>query len=144
MSRGGCGWMIGAKDVVDGATNRQSHSTSNVANVSRRAALAAFSGPLDDVAMMREAFDRRRQTIWKMLDAIDGVSCLEPGGAFYAYPNLTGLYGRSLNGRTAANTPTLAAILLEEPNVAILPGEPFGTPAHPRPPFAPDHAAPAA
>src|SRR3546814_5240213 len=95
------GWMIGPKDVIDGETNLQSHSTSNVANVSQRAALAAVSGPLDDVAMMREAFDRRRQTIWKMLDAIDGVSCLEPEGAFYAYPNLTGLYGRSLNGRTA-------------------------------------------
>src|SRR3546814_5213504 len=77
--------MIGPKDVIDGATNLQSHSTSNVANVSQRAALAAVSGPLDDVAMMREAFDRRRQTIWKMLDAIDGVSRLEPEGAFYAY-----------------------------------------------------------
>ncbi|HEY1119674.1 MAG TPA: pyridoxal phosphate-dependent aminotransferase, partial [Acidimicrobiales bacterium] len=130
------GWMIGPRDVIDGATNLQSHSTSNVANVSQRAALAAVSGPLDDVATMREAFDRRRQTIWKMLDAIEGVSCLEPEGAFYAYPNLTGLYGRSLNGRSADNTLDLAAIILEEAKVAIVPGEAFGTPGYARLSFA--------
>ena len=86
--------------------------------------------------MMRQAFDRRRQTIWKMLDAIDGVSCLEPEGAFYAYPNLTGLYGRSLNGRTADNTLDLAAIILEEAKVAIVPGEAFGSPCYARLSFA--------
>ena len=130
------GWMIAPNDVIKGATNLQSHSTSNVANVSQRAALAAVSGPLDDVVMMREAFDRRRQTIWKMLDAIDGVECLEPEGAFYAYPKLTGLYGRSLNGRTADNTLDLATIILEEAKVAIVPGEAFGTPGYARLSFA--------
>jgi aspartate aminotransferase len=86
--------------------------------------------------MMREAFDRRRQTIWKMLDAIDGVECLEPEGAFYAYPKLAGLYDRPLNGRTADNTLDLAAIILEEAKVAIVPGEAFGTPGYARLSFA--------
>ena len=107
-----------------------------MANVSQRAALAAVSGPLDDVAMMREAFDRRRLAIWKLLDGIDGVECLEPEGAFYAYPRLTGLYGRSLNGRTADNTLDLAEIILEEAKVAIVPGEAFGTPGYARLSFA--------
>jgi aspartate/methionine/tyrosine aminotransferase len=130
------GWMIGPADVIEAATNLQSHSTSNVANVSQRAALAAVSGPLDDVARMRDAFDRRRRTIWTMLDAIEGISCIEPEGAFYAYPNLTGLYGRPLNGRTADNTLDLATIILEEVKVAIVPGEAFGTPGYARLSFA--------
>jgi len=130
------GWMIGPFDVVKAATNLQSHSTSNVANVSQRAALAAVSGSLEDVAMMREAFDRRRLTIWKMLDAIDGVECLEPEGAFYAYPKLTGLYGRELNGRSASTSLELSEIILEEAKVAIVPGEAFGTPGYARLSFA--------
>jgi aspartate aminotransferase len=121
------GWMIGPGDVVKAATNLQSHSTSNVANVCQRAALAAVSGPLDAVHEMRVAFDRRRQAIWKGLDAIPGVTCLEPEGAFYAYPKLSGLLGRDLRGRTAGSTLELAEIILEEAKVAIVPGEAFGT-----------------
>ena len=130
------GWMIGPGDVVAAATNLQSHSTSNVANVSQRAALAAVAGPLDDVAEMRAAFDRRRQTIWKMLDGIAGVSCLEPEGAFYAYPKLTELLGRDIRGRVANDTLELAGIILEEAKVAIVPGEAFGTPGYARLSFA--------
>lgn len=130
------GWMIGPADVVKAAANLQSHSTSNVANVSQRAALAAVSGPLDDVAMMRKAFDHRRQTMWTMLNEIDGIECLEPQGAFYAYPKLSGLYGRSLAGRTASDTLELAGIILEEAKVAIVPGEAFGTPGFARLSFA--------
>jgi aspartate aminotransferase len=130
------GWMIGPTVVVKAATNLQSHSTSNVANVSQRAALAAVSGPLDDVVEMRKAFDRRRQTIWKLLDGIDGVDCLEPEGAFYAYPKLTGLLGRPLAGRTASTTLELAELILEEVKVAIVPGEAFGTPGYARLSFA--------
>ena len=89
------GWLIGPDDAIAAATNIQSHETSNVANVSQRAALAAVSGGLEDVAMMREAFDRRRQTIVRMLNDIDGVVCVEPEGAFYAYPSVKGLLGRS-------------------------------------------------
>ena len=130
------GWMIGPGDVVKAATNLQSHSTSNVANVSQRAALAAVSGGLDDVHRMREAFDRRRQTIWKLLDGIPGIACLEPEGAFYAYPKLTELLGRDIAGRTAASTLELAEIILEEAKVAIVPGEAFGTPGYARLSFA--------
>ena len=130
------GWMIGPGDVIKAASNLQSHQTSNVANVSQRAALAAVSGPLDAVHEMREAFDRRRQAIWKGLDAIPGVSCLEPEGAFYAYPNLTGLLGKEIAGRTASSTLELAEIILEEAKVAIVPGEAFGHPGYARLSFA--------
>ncbi len=130
------GWMIGPAAVITAATNLQSHSTSNVANVSQRAALAAVSGPLDAVVEMRKAFDRRRLAIWKLLDGIDGVDCLEPEGAFYAYPKLTGLLGRTLAGRTASTTLELAELILEEVNVAIVPGEAFGTPGYARLSFA--------
>ena len=130
------GWMIGPGDVIKAASNLQSHQTSNVANVSQRAALAAVSGSLDDVHRMREAFDRRRQTIWKMLDGIPGVTCLEPQGAFYAYPKLTELLGKDIRGRKAESTLELAEIILEEAKVAIVPGEAFGTPGFARLSFA--------
>ena len=94
------GWMIGPNDVIKASTNFQSHATSNVANVSQRAALAAVSGSLDDVAMMRAAFERRSKTMHSMLNAIEGVTCIEPQGAFYAYPDLTGLLGRPIGGFT--------------------------------------------
>ena len=130
------GWMIGPPDVIKAATNLQSHSTSNVANVSQRAALAAVSGPLDAVVEMRAAFERRAQLAHKLLNGIDGVTCIEPEGAFYAFPNLTGLYGRSINGRQAQSTVELAEILLEEAKVAVVPGEAFGAPGYARLSFA--------
>jgi aspartate aminotransferase len=130
------GWMIGPTDIIKAATNLQSHSTSNVCNVAQRAALAAVSGPLDAVVEMRDAFERRGQTAYKLLNAIDGVTCIEPEGAFYAFPNLTGLYGRPIRGRTASNTTELAEIFLEEAKVAIVPGEAFGAPGYARLSFA--------
>ncbi|NDL57626.1 pyridoxal phosphate-dependent aminotransferase [Phytoactinopolyspora mesophila] len=120
------GWLIGPKDVVKAATNLQSHATSNVANVSQRAALAAVSGDLSAVATMREAFDRRRQTIVSMLNAIDGVVCPEPEGAFYAYPSVKGVLGREIAGRTPTSSVELAELILEEAEVAVVPGEAFG------------------
>ena len=93
------GWMIGPADVVKAATNLQSHATSNVANVSQVAALAAVSGDLSAVDEMRTAFDRRRLTIVEMLNSIPGVSCPEPRGAFYAYPSVKGLFGKSIRAR---------------------------------------------
>ena len=128
--------MIGPPDLVAAATNLQSHSTSNVNNVAQRAALAAVAGPLDAVAEMRAAFERRSQTAHKMLNGIDGVTCIEPEGAFYAYPNLTGLLGRDIGGRKASTTVELAALLLEQAKVAIVPGEAFGTPGYARLSFA--------
>src|SRR5690606_21094582 len=120
------GWLIGPRDVVKAATNLQSHATSNVANVSQRAALAAVSGDLSAVATMREAFDRRRQTIVSMLNQIDGVECPEPEGAFYAYPSVKGVLGRDIGGRTPTTSAELAEIILDEAEVAVVPGEAFG------------------
>jgi aspartate/methionine/tyrosine aminotransferase len=124
------GWLIGPPDLVQAASNLQSHATSNVANVSQRAALAAVSGDLSAVAMMRDAFDRRRKTIVEMLSAIDGVCCPAPGGAFYAYPQVKGLLGRPLRGRTATSSIELAELILDEAEVAVVPGEAFGTPGY--------------
>ncbi|WP_425402772.1 pyridoxal phosphate-dependent aminotransferase [Jiangella gansuensis] len=120
------GWMIGPKDVVKAAANLQSHATSNVANVSQRAALAAVSGDLAAVATMRDAFDRRRRTIVSMLNEIDGVYCPEPEGAFYAYPSVKGVLGRTIAGRTPTTSAELAEIILDEAEVAVVPGEAFG------------------
>ena len=124
------GWLIGPADVVKAASNLQSHATSNVANVSQAAALAAVSGDLSAVAEMRSAFDRRRRTIVSMLSDIPGVVCPEPEGAFYAYPSVKGLLGRPLRGRVAASSAELAAIILDEAEVAVVPGEAFGTPGY--------------
>ena len=120
------GWMIGPSDLIKAATNLQSHSTSNVCNVAQVAALAAVSGPLDAVAEMRTAFDRRRTTMHSLLSGIDGVVCPEPQGAFYAYPDLSGVLGRPYDGVTPTTTLELADLLLEKAKVAIVPGEAFG------------------
>jgi aspartate aminotransferase len=120
------GWLVGPKDVVKAATNLQSHLSSNVANVSQQAALAALTGPLDAVAQMREAFDRRRRTMVSMLSGAPGVTCPMPQGAFYAYPNVEGVLGRSLRGRTPTTSAELAELVLEEVEVAVVPGEAFG------------------
>ncbi len=124
------GWMVGPADVVKAATNLQSHLSSNVCNVAQRAALTAVSGPLDAVAEMRSAFDRRRRTIVGLLDGIDGVTCPVPRGAFYAYPSVRDLLGRSLRGTTVETSVDLAAAVLEHAEVAVVPGEAFGTPGY--------------
>jgi len=126
------GWMIGPNDVVKAATNLQSHSTSNVANVSQVAALAAVSGDLSAVEQMRVAFDRRRMLMVGMLDAIPGVTCPTPEGAFYVYPSVKGLVGRELRGTTIESSAHLSAIVLDEAEVAVVPGEAFGTPGYVR------------
>jgi aspartate/methionine/tyrosine aminotransferase len=120
------GWMIGPRDVIKAATNLQSHLTSNVANVSQRAAIAALTGDLSAVATMRDAFDRRRKTIVGMLNDIDGVVCPTPHGAFYAYPSVQGVLGRTIRGRTPQTSAELAALILDEVEVAVVPGEAFG------------------
>jgi aspartate/methionine/tyrosine aminotransferase len=130
------GWMIGPADLIKAAGNLQSHGTSNVANVSQRAALAAVSGDLTAVADMRASFDRRRRTMTEMLRSIEGVDLLTPQGAFYAFPDLTGFLGREIAGRVATTTSELAAIILDEAKVAIVPGEAFGSPGYARLSFA--------
>jgi aspartate aminotransferase len=124
------GWMIGPRDVIDAASNLQSHATSNVCNVAQAAALAAVSGDLAAVAVMREAFDRRRQTMTRMLNEIDGVLCPEPQGAFYCYPSVKGLLGREIAGCRADTSAELAGLILDEAEVAVVPGEAFGTPGY--------------
>ncbi|MQY13334.1 Aspartate aminotransferase [Streptomyces sp. RB5] len=124
------GWVIGPKDVVKAATNLQSHATSNVSNVAQVAALAAVSGDLSAVAEMREAFDRRRKTIVRMLNEIDGFVCPEPEGAFYAYPSVKGVLGKEIRGKRPQSSVELASLILDEVEVAVVPGEAFGTPGY--------------
>ncbi len=130
------GWMIGPSDVIAAATNLQSHSTSNVGNVSQRAALAAVAGDLAAVATMRAAFERRGTVMHEMLSAIPGVTCVEPQGAFYCFPSFTGVLGRDMAGRTPRTTLELAALVLDESKVAVVPGEAFGAPGYARLSFA--------
>jgi aspartate aminotransferase len=124
------GWMIGPADVVKAAGNLQSHLTSNVCNVAQQAALAAVSGDLSAVEAMREAFGRRKSVMTRMLNEMPGVICPEPQGAFYCYPSVKGLLGTEIAGRTATSSAELATLLLEEAEIAVVPGEAFGTPGY--------------
>jgi aspartate/methionine/tyrosine aminotransferase len=126
------GWMIGPDDVIKAATNLQSHSTSNVANVSQRAALAAVSGDLSAVAEMRAAFERRGHTMHQLLTGIEGVTALEPQGAFYGFPNFSHYLGKTIRGRTSESTLDLCSVLLDEAKVAVVPGEAFDAPGYAR------------
>jgi aspartate aminotransferase len=130
------GWMIGPADVVGAAANMQSHATSNVANVSQRAALAAVSGDLSAVADMRTAFERRGWAMHRLLTGIDGVTVLEPQGAFYAFPNLSAYVGKEIRGQRPASSVELCALLLDEAKVAVVPGEAFDAPGYARLSFA--------
>lgn len=130
------GWIIAPPDVAKAASTLQSHQTSNVANVAQVAAQAAVSGPLDAVHEMREAFDRRRKIMHSMLDGIEGVTCPEPQGAFYAFPSFKDVLGREIGGATPQTTLELADIMLEQAKVAIVPGEAFGAPGYARLSFA--------
>ena len=120
------GWMIGPKDVIKAATNLQSHLTSNVSNISQRAAIAALSGDLTAVHEMGVAFDRRRKLIVKMLNEIPGVQCPTPTGAFYVYPSVKGVLGKEIRGKKPQTSAELATLILDEVEVAAVPGEAFG------------------
>jgi aspartate/methionine/tyrosine aminotransferase len=120
------GWMIGPKDVIKAAANLQSHLTSNVSNVSQRAAIAALTGNLDAVHKMGEAFNRRRKLIVGLLNEVPGFNCPTPTGAFYVYPSVKGALGKSIRGKVANTSAELATIILEEVEVAAVPGEAFG------------------
>ncbi|HET6953298.1 MAG TPA: pyridoxal phosphate-dependent aminotransferase [Acidimicrobiales bacterium] len=130
------GWMIGPNDLIKAATNLQSHATSNVANVSQAAALAAVSGDLEAVGRMRVAFARRGRTMHRLLSGIPDVHVLEPQGAFYAFPNLSAYVGRDIGGTRPADTLELCAVLLEQAKVAVVPGEAFAAPGYARMSFA--------
>lgn len=130
------GWIIAPEDVAKASSTLQSHQTSNVANISQQAALAAVSGPLSAVDEMRSAFDKRRQVMHSMLNAIGGVSVLEPQGAFYAFPNFSHCLHREIAGKKVETTIDLAQVFLEEIHVAVVPGEAFGAPGYARLSFA--------
>jgi len=130
------GWMIGPRDVISAATNLQSHSTSNVNNIAQRATLAALAGDLEAVAEMRDAFARRGKTMHAMLTRIPGVTCMEPQGAFYCFPNFEGVLNRMIGGVAVKDTLTLCEVLLDQAKVAIVPGEAFGAPGYARLSFA--------
>ncbi len=130
------GWMIAPPDVIKAATNFQSHTTSNVANVSQQAALAAVTGDLLAVGEMRAAFARRADTMHEMLTAIPGVECMKPQGAFYCFPSFEGVLGREVAGRVPTTSLELCELFLEEARVAIVPGEAFGAPGYARLSFA--------
>jgi aspartate aminotransferase len=130
------GWIVGPPDVMQAAINLQSHSTSNVANVSQRAAMAALAGDLSAVAEMRVAYERRGARMHELLSAIPGVTCMAPQGAFYCFPSFERVLGREIAGQTPRSTLELAALLLDEAKVAIVPGEAFGAPGYARLTFA--------
>jgi aspartate/methionine/tyrosine aminotransferase len=120
------GWLVGPADVIKGASNHQSHMTSNVNNIAQRAALAGLTGPTEPIEEMRQAFDKRRQTMHGRLVKMAGVTCVEPEGAFYCYPGLEAhlpRFGTSMG---------VASYLLEEADVAVIPGEAFGTDGYAR------------
>ncbi len=120
------GWMVGPKDVIKAATNLQSHLSSNVSNISQRAAIAAVSGDLTAVREMGVAFDRRRKLIVGLLNNIPGVHCPTPTGAFYVYPSVKGVLGREIRGKRPQTSAELATLILDEVEVAAVPGEAFG------------------
>lgn len=124
------GWMIGPNDVIKAATNLQSHATSNVNNIAQAAALAAVAGDLTAVTEMRTAFDRRRKLIVAELNKVNGFTCPMPEGAFYAYPSVKDVIGKSINGKKVSSSADLATIILDEVEVAVVPGEAFGTPGY--------------
>ncbi|MGF1596552.1 MAG: pyridoxal phosphate-dependent aminotransferase [Acidimicrobiales bacterium] len=130
------GWLIAPLDLAEALTSLQSHQTSNVDNIAQRAALAAVSGDLSAVAVMREAFDRRRKVMYELLSGMKGVACLPPEGAFYAFPSCEGLLGTTIGGRVVDSTLDLAEIALEQAKVAFVPGEAFGSPGYARFSFA--------
>ncbi len=124
------GWTIGPKEFTKASINLQSHMTSNVNNVAQQAAFAALTGPQDILKTMLNAFNNRRKTIVKMLNEINGFICPEPGGAFYVYPSVKNVLGKTINGKTINSSLDLANIALEEVGVALVPGEAFGTPGY--------------
>ena len=126
------GWMIGPKRVIAGATKLQGHLTSNVSNIAQVGAVAAVSGPLDDVHMMREAFDRRRRTMHRMLNETSGIDCIEPLGAFYCFASVRGALGRRVGDARPATALELADVCIDQAGVAFVPGEAFGAPGYAR------------
>jgi aspartate aminotransferase len=123
------GWSIAPRELTAGMAKLQTQLCSNVNNIAQAAAIEALSGPQDAVAEMRTAFDRRRRTAVRMLREVDGLDIVEPEGAFYVYPSVERLMGRTIGGRVVNSSLDLAGVLLDEAKVAVVPGEGFGSQA---------------
>ena len=126
------GWMVAPDHVITGATKLQGHLTSNVSNIAQAGAIAAVSGSLDDVHMMREAFDRRRRIMHRMLNETRGIDCVEPQGAFYCFASVRGALGRRVGDARPATALELADVCIDQAGVAFVPGEAFGAPGYAR------------
>jgi aspartate aminotransferase len=124
------GYCAGAEEIIAAITKYQSQNTSNPNSIAQKAAVEALNGPQESVAMMRREFQRRRDVITERLNAIPGVTCLKPQGAFYVFPNVATYYGRSFGGKTITNSAEMATYLLDESNVALVPGADFGHDDH--------------
>jgi aspartate aminotransferase len=135
------GWLIGPPDVSAAVSALQSQATSNVCNVAQQAALAAVRGGMQQARAMHEEFDRRRRLIHRLLNECEGVSCVEPEGAFYAFPSVRGLFGRKMVGREVTSSAELAEVAIDEAKVAVVPGEAFGAPGYFRMSYAMSEAA---
>jgi aspartate aminotransferase len=120
------GWMVGPADAMKAAANLQSHLTSNVSNISQRAAIAALNGPQDEVLAMLAAFDRRRHLAVSELNKIPGWVAPMPEGAFYVYSDVRGLLGREWGGKRINTSLELCDYILDTAEVALVPGEAFG------------------
>ncbi len=124
------GWRIGytasSEEIAKVMGGYQSHATSNPCSISQAASIEALTGPQDELVKMREEFNRRRKKIVKMINEIDGLSCITPKGAFYVMMNISQLKGKSLHGRTINNSMDFAEMLLDEALVAVVPGAAFG------------------
>lgn len=120
------GYVAGDKEIIGAMSNLQDHSTSNPTSIAQRAALAALTGPQDLVQQMAREYEKRRNYMVERINNIAGLSCLMPPGAFYAFVNISGLLGKSLNGKTISGSMDLTEMLLSEAKVAVLPGLPFG------------------
>jgi aspartate/methionine/tyrosine aminotransferase len=130
------GWLIAPDEAASAAIRLQSQISTNVANVSQRAALAAIEGGTAPVLAMRDAFSRRRLAMFEVLSAIEGIVCPEPAGAFYMFPDVSGLVGKTLGGTVVESSMHLAELVLDGAQIAVVPGEPFGAPDHLRFSFA--------
>ena len=124
------GYALGPADIIAAAGKIQSQSTSNPTSIAQAAALEAIGGPQKDIAGMVREFQHRRDVIVERLNAIQGMSCLKPHGAFYVFPNVSAFLGRTVKGKKLASPCDLADYLLEEAQVAVVPGEDFGSQEH--------------
>ena len=124
------GYAAGPREVVKAMATFQSQVTSNPTSIAQRAAQAALTGPQDTVRAMAAEFDRRRRAIVGRLQAMPGIRCVVPRGAFYAFPNVSGLFGRAWRGGTLCGSADVCAFLLEEARIAAVPGVEFGSDSH--------------